>query len=81
MLIVLTGFLRPSETLNFAAVLCLEVVPWTVGAGLLEVVGDTNISKTSNFKSQIQGNSSGINLEIFVSFFSVLQNILQLSLE
>lgn len=69
MLILLTGFLRPTETSNFAAVLYLEVVPWTVGAGLLEVVGDTNISKTSNFKSQIQGDFSGINLEIFVSFF------------
>lgn len=69
MLISLTGFVKPTEALNFAAVSCLEVVPWTVGAGLLEVVGDTNISKTSNFKSQIQGNSSGINMEIFVSFF------------
>lgn len=75
MLILLTGFLRPTETLNFGAVLCLEVVPWTVGAGLLEVVGDTNISKTSNFKSQIQGNSSGINLEIFVSFFLAFYKI------
>ena len=69
MLIPLTGFVKPTETLNFAAVLCLEVVPWTVGAGLLEVMGNITISKTSNFKSQIQGNSSGINLEIFVSFF------------
>lgn len=75
MLILLTGFLRPTETLNFAAVLCLEVVPWTVGAGLLDVVGDTNISKTSNFKSQIQGDFSGINLEIFVSFFLAFYKI------